>query len=82
MGPSTEGPLSNPSLPIPSSGQRGQQWTTDGYLIVDGKYHDLVTDEIKTHTGNFKGGPPSLSVYWQNRGGNDGRHDQFYAVGE
>ncbi|OBT82024.1 hypothetical protein VE02_09815 [Pseudogymnoascus sp. 03VT05] len=80
MNPSTEGPLDDPSPLLPSSGQRSQLWTIDGYPIVDGKYHDLVTDEIKTHTGLFRGGPPSVSVYWQNRGGSN-RHDLFYAVG-
>lgn len=80
MNPSTEEPLDDPSPLLPSSGQRSQSWTIDGYPIVDGKYHDLVTDEIKTHTGLFRGGPPSVSVYWQNRGGSN-RHDLFYAVG-
>lgn len=63
MNPSTEEPLGDPSPLLPSSGQRGQPWTIDGYPIVDGKYHDLVTGEIKTHTGSFRGGPPSVSVY-------------------
>lgn len=66
--------------PLPSSSARTQLWTLDGYPIVDGRYHDLVTGEIRTHTGNFRAGPPSLSIYWQNRGGSD-RRDLFYAVG-
>jgi len=57
-----------------------QQWTLDGYPIVDGKYHDLGTDEIKIHTGALRGGPPSVSVYWNNRAGIT-RPDQFVAVG-
>lgn len=56
-----------------------QKWTPDGYPIVDGKSHDLATDEIKTYTGPFHGGPPSTSVYWDNRSGS--RPGQFYAMG-
>ncbi|CRK14778.1 hypothetical protein HYQ46_002253 [Verticillium longisporum] len=57
-----------------------QSWTCDGYPIVDGKYHDLATNEIKTHTGIVRGGPPSTSVYWQNRAPVS-RPDQFVAMG-
>ncbi|KFX87862.1 hypothetical protein O988_09254 [Pseudogymnoascus sp. VKM F-3808] len=76
----TKEPLDDPVPLVPSSGQRSQLWTLDGYPIVDGKYHDLATDTIKTHTGPFRGGPPSVSVYWQNRGGSN-RHNLFHAVG-
>ena len=44
-----------------------QSWTLDGQPIVDGKYLDLSTGEIKTHEGLLTGGPPSLAVYWHNR---------------
>lgn len=55
-------------------------WTPDGSSpIVDGKYVDLATGEIKTHTGPFRGGPPALSVYWQNRLAT-GRADQFLVI--
>ncbi|KFY44187.1 hypothetical protein V495_03588 [Pseudogymnoascus sp. VKM F-4514 (FW-929)] len=80
MNPSTKEHLDDPSPLLPSSGQRSQFWTLDGHPIVDGKYHDLTTDTIKTHTGPFRGGPPSVSVYWQNRGGSN-RHELFHAVG-
>ena len=77
----TEDPvLESPPFSTPSSGQAAQSWTLDGYPIVDGKYYNLVTDSIEVHTGLLRGGPPSVSVYWHNRGGS-GRHDQFYAVG-
>ncbi|KAF4472888.1 hypothetical protein FALBO_210 [Fusarium albosuccineum] len=64
----------------PSTSQPSQQWTVDGYPIVDGKFHDLAADEIKTHTGVFRGGPPSLSVYWNNCA-SVSRPNQFVAMG-
>ncbi|KAM0530597.1 hypothetical protein D7B24_009159 [Verticillium nonalfalfae] len=57
-----------------------QSWTRDGYPIVDGKYHDLVTHKIKTHTGLVRGGPPLTSVYWQDRAP-VGRPGHFVAMG-
>ncbi|KAF3355106.1 hypothetical protein HYQ45_000545 [Verticillium longisporum] len=57
-----------------------QSWTRDGHPIVDGKYHDLTANEIKTHTGLVHGGPPSTSVYWQNRAPVR-RPDQLVAMG-
>lgn len=57
-----------------------QKWTIDGYPIVDSKYHDLATDEIKTHTGVFGAGPPSLTIYWNNCASVT-RSDQFIAMG-
>jgi hypothetical protein len=56
-----------------------QLWTADGYPIVDGKYLDLSTGEVKPHTGPFRGGPPSVSVYWQNQLCT-GRRDQFLVL--
>ncbi|EAQ83324.1 predicted protein [Chaetomium globosum CBS 148.51] len=56
-----------------------QPWTTDGYPIVDGKYHNLDTGEVMAHTGLMKGGPPNITVYWQNRFAT-GRGDQFLVV--
>ncbi|KAK4148667.1 hypothetical protein C8A00DRAFT_38753 [Chaetomidium leptoderma] len=53
-----------------------QQWTTDGYPIVDGKYLNLDTGEVLTHTGPSMGGPPNITVYWQNRF-STGRGNQF-----
>ncbi|KAH6855045.1 hypothetical protein B0I37DRAFT_45933 [Chaetomium sp. MPI-CAGE-AT-0009] len=53
-----------------------QGWTLDGYPIVDGKYLNLETGEVMTHTGPSKGGPPNITVYWQNRF-DTGRGDQF-----
>jgi len=74
----------SPPLAPPSSTQPSQAWTLDNYPIVDGKYYNLATDRIEVHTGILKGGPPSVSVYWHNRGGssnsNGTRYDQFYAV--
>lgn len=67
-----------PGAPTPLRSR--QMWTPDGYPIVDGKYHDLSTDEIKIHTGVLRGGPPSVSVYWNNCGAIT-RPDQFFAVG-
>jgi hypothetical protein len=57
-----------------------QSWTLDGYPIVDGKYHDLATGEIKTHTGLKRAGPPSLSIYWNNCG-DVTSPDHFFALG-
>jgi hypothetical protein len=56
-----------------------QSWTLTGQPIVDGKYLDPSTGEIETHTGPSKGGPPSVSVYWQNRL-DTGRGDQFHVI--
>ncbi|KAM0337353.1 hypothetical protein ACHAPQ_003211 [Fusarium lateritium] len=64
----------------PSTISISQNWTVDGYPIVDGKYHDLATDEIKTHTGVFGGGPTSLSIYWNNCAAVT-RPDHFFAMG-
>lgn len=75
---STAGAAPHDTLPEPL--HPSQAWTLDGYPIVDGKYHDLATDEIKTHTGPSRGGPPSTSVYWQNRA-SVSRSDQFFAMG-
>ncbi|KAK0749130.1 hypothetical protein B0T18DRAFT_405877 [Schizothecium vesticola] len=65
-----------PSLP---PGVPTQSWTLSGYPIVDNKYHDLATDEIIPHSGPSMGGPPSISVYWQNRLAT-GRRDQFLVI--
>ncbi|KAH6679953.1 hypothetical protein F5X68DRAFT_212399 [Plectosphaerella plurivora] len=65
----------------PSTSAPGQHWTPDGYPIVDGKYHDLATGEIKTHNGLRRGGPPSLSVYWHSRGTSTSQADSLFAVG-
>lgn len=67
IGSTSDPVVSQDSLHNFPPGPPTQSWTTSGYPIVDGKYHDLATDEIKTHTGLSKGGPPSISVYWQNR---------------
>lgn len=59
-----------------------QPWTVDGYPIVDGKYLDLSTAELKTHAAGvdlFRGGPPSVAVYWQNQLAT-GRGDQFLVI--
>ncbi|KAI9167836.1 hypothetical protein HJFPF1_03975 [Paramyrothecium foliicola] len=64
----------------PTTFRPAQMWTVDGYPIVDGKFHDLANNEIKTHTGLLRGGPPSLTVYWNNCG--PVRHpDHFFAMG-
>ena len=60
------------SLNVPPT----QSWTPDNYPIVDGKYHNLDTGEVMTHTGPVKRGPPNITVYWQNRFAT-GRGDQF-----
>ncbi|KAK1829414.1 hypothetical protein QBC39DRAFT_263131 [Podospora conica] len=60
--------------PVPT-----QSWTVSGYPIVDGNYHDLAKDEIKPHVGLMMGGPPSITVYWQNRLCT-GRQDQFHVI--
>lgn len=43
-----------------------QSWTLDGYPIVDGKYHDLVTNEVTTLSPGKSTtyGPPSVEIYW------------------
>lgn len=59
-----------------------QPWTVDGYPIVDGEYLDLSTAELKTHAAGvdpFRGGPPSVAVYWQNQQAT-GRGDQFLVI--
>ena len=59
-----------------------QAWTPSGYPIVDGKYLDLSTGELKTHTSGVDlvmGGPPSLSVSWRNMH-LTGRPGQFLGV--
>ena len=61
---------------------RHQPWTVDGYPIVDGKYLDLSTGELKTHTLGvdlLTAGPPTVCAYWQNRRCT-GRHDQFLVM--
>ncbi len=63
-------------------GRLTQPWTADEYPIVDGKYLDLSTGELKTHVpgvDHFRGGPPSVAVYWQNRLAT-GRGDQFLVI--
>ncbi|KAK4232859.1 hypothetical protein C8A03DRAFT_39487 [Achaetomium macrosporum] len=65
-----------PNLP---AGVHTQSWTPSGYPIVDNKYHDLATGEIRPHSGPSMGGPPSISVYWQNRLAAGGR-DQFHVI--
>ncbi|EAQ86758.1 predicted protein [Chaetomium globosum CBS 148.51] len=71
------------SEPATSDGGRPtQRWTVDGYPIVDGKYLDHSTGELKTHVAGvdqFRGGPPSVSVYWQNQLAT-GRGGQFLVV--
>ncbi|KAK5651416.1 hypothetical protein OQA88_12504 [Cercophora sp. LCS_1] len=60
-----------------------QAWTLSGYPIVDGKYHDLRTGEIKPHAEGIDfvtGGPPSLSVYWHNKNPKPGQEQPFYAL--
>jgi len=37
----------DPETLFPMTGPRPQSWTLDGYPIVDGRYHDLITHEIK-----------------------------------
>ncbi|KAK4146873.1 uncharacterized protein C8A04DRAFT_9494 [Dichotomopilus funicola] len=83
----TNPPGTNDSLaesePAANDGGRPiQSWTVDGYSIVDGKYLGLSTGELKTHVAGvdrFRGGPPSVSVYWQNQLAT-GRGDQFLVV--
>jgi hypothetical protein len=63
-------------------GRLTQPWTADGYPIVDGKYLDLSTGELKTHVAGvdlFRGGPPSVAVYWQNQLAT-GRSNQFLVL--
>lgn len=59
-----------------------QFWTPDGYPIVDGKYLDLSTGELRTHRRGVdlvRAGPPTVSVYWQNQLAT-GRQDQFLVI--
>lgn len=44
-----------------------QGWTRDGYPIVDGKCLNLDTGVVMAHSGPSMGGPPNITVYWQNR---------------
>lgn len=70
-------PEQSPTVSPPS-----QKWTLDGYPIVDGKFHDLSANQIRVHEGPFRGGPPSLSVYWNNCGPTTpGSTDHFFALG-
>lgn len=57
-----------------------QLWTLGGYPIVDGKYRDLTTGEIKLHTGLITSGPPTLAIYWHNRFSTSRADLQSYAV--
>jgi hypothetical protein len=75
---------SNPSslqaaIPNLPAGVHTQSWTLSGYPIVDNKYHDLATGEVRPHSGPSMGGPPSISVYWQNRLATGGQ-DQFHVI--
>lgn len=50
--PTDNEPLAqHPSNP---SGRLLQPWTTDGYPIVNGKYRDLSTGELKTHVAGVE----------------------------
>ena len=56
------------------------RWTRSGYPIVDGRYHDLSTGEIKEAEDEFiRTGPPALDVHWYNRNYSD-MEDQFRFV--
>jgi hypothetical protein len=55
------------SIPALPPGIPTQSWTLSGHPKVDNKSHDLGTDEIRPHSGPSMGGPPSISVYWQNQ---------------
>ena len=63
--------MNNESVPQSDEQPRAhvvvQLWTEDGYPIVDGKYQDLSTGELKTVEGGRTIGPPSLSVFWHNK---------------
>ncbi|KAJ9157539.1 hypothetical protein NKR23_g321 [Pleurostoma richardsiae] len=56
-----------------------QPWTQSGSPIVDGKYIERTTGEIKQlEPGELvTGGPPAIDVYWHNRT-LTGRDDQFF----
>lgn len=59
-----------------------QRWTISGYPIVDGKYLDLSTGELKMHVDGVDlvmAGPPSIAIWWQNRVAT-GRPDQFSVI--
>lgn len=81
IAPSSAGPATLPTaMPNPNHpSQQTQSWTLSGYPIVDSKYHDLSTGEVRAHSGPSTGGPPSISVYWQNRLAT-GRRDQFHVI--
>ncbi|KAK4235552.1 hypothetical protein C8A03DRAFT_46332 [Achaetomium macrosporum] len=67
---SSESAPNEPEHPrdLPPAGlPRTQRWTTNGYPIIDGKYLDLDMGEVMAHTGLSTGGPPNITVYWQNR---------------
>ena len=75
-------PTSLEELSSPQNLPPTQQWTVDDgcYPIVDGKYLNLETGQVATHTGGpSKLGPPNISVYWQNRFCT-GASDQFLVV--
>lgn len=81
-GPGTNDALAESAPAVRDGGRPIQRWTVDGYPIVDGKYLDLSTGELKTHVAGvdqFRGGPPAVSVYWQNQQAT-GRGDQFLVV--
>lgn len=81
IAPSPAGPATLQSA-IPNLNQLSQptqSWTLSGYPIVDNKYHDLSTGEVKAHSGPSTGGPPSISVYWHNRLAT-GCRDQFLII--
>ncbi|KAK3299978.1 uncharacterized protein B0H64DRAFT_379574 [Chaetomium fimeti] len=80
--PGTNDALTESEPAASDGGRPTQRWTVDGYPIVDGKYLDLSAGELKTHVAGvdqFRGGPPSVSVYWQNRLAS-GRGDQFLVI--
>ena len=80
--PGTNTPLAQAEPPGNLGKRSTQLWTVDEYPIVDGKYLDLATGELKTHligVDQFRGGPPAVSVYWQNQL-STGRGDQFLVI--
>lgn len=86
MDPTNSNPTNSAPLPASAVHQAlldntppNEGWTLTGQPIVDGKYLDPSTGEIKPHTGPSKAGPPSVSIYWQNRL-DMGRVDQFHVI--
>ena len=60
--------INPPVLPFDLGVSPRQCWTLDGrHPIVDGRYVDSTTGEVREHTGPSIGGPPSVAVYWHNR---------------